>query len=303
MCWIRWLTIALLTLILTIGSHTGWMPPIMGKSFLPGTKELGRVGQFHLVYGNAHTPLYQKVQREFQQSGGMEQMIAGLNSLNLTLPTDIGVKFTECGEVNAFYSPNDRLIVMCYDLMIAQLSQFMQPPMNQSPQEAASSAAQVFVFVTLHEVGHALVDVLNLPITGREEDAVDQMAAVLLSSDDSGEQAVLVTAISFLVMGTQRTQAELNTFWDTHSFSLQRFVDLTCLVYGKNPGKYTYLVEKQILHRDRAVRCPKEYQQKRDSWARLLAPYLNQTPVYQSPHPQSPQAPPSPGGEQIGPLW
>jgi hypothetical protein len=30
---------------------------------------------------------------------------------------------------------------------------------------------------------------------------------------------------------------------------------------------------------------------------------LNQAPVYQSPHPHPPQAPPSPGGEPIGPLW
>jgi hypothetical protein len=302
MRWIRWLTIALLTFIFIIGSQSGWLTPALGQSPLSGVKQLRGTGQFRLVYGTAKTPFYQEFQRGFQQSGGMEQTVASLNGLNLALPADIAVTFTECGEENAFYSPRDRLIIICYDFMIAEVNQFMQPPINKSPQEAVSLAAQVSAFVTLHEVGHALVDVLNLPITGREEDAVDQMAAVLLAENAIGEEAVLTTAISFLLKGTQRTQAELSIFWDTHSFSLQRFADLTCLVYGKNPNKYAYLVEQQILQSDRAANCPREYQQKRSSWARLLTPHLNQAPVY-SPPTQLPQAPAGNGGSPTGPLW
>lgn len=40
-------------------------------------------------------------------------------------------------------------------------------------------------FAFLYELGHALVDQLELPVTGKEEDAVDQLAAVIL---DEGAQ-------------------------------------------------------------------------------------------------------------------
>jgi Zn-dependent peptidase ImmA (M78 family) len=34
--------------------------------------------------------------------------------------------------------------------------------------------------VFLHELGHALLDVLQIPILGREEDASDQLATYML---------------------------------------------------------------------------------------------------------------------------
>ncbi len=132
MRWIRWLTIALLTFIFTIGSQSGWLTPALGQSPLSGVKQLRGTGQFRLVYGTAKTPFYQELQRGFEQSGGMEQTVASLNGLNLALPTDIAVTFIECGEENAFYSSRDRLIIICYDFMIAEVNQFMQPPINKS---------------------------------------------------------------------------------------------------------------------------------------------------------------------------
>lgn len=51
-----------------------------------------------------------------------------------------------------------------------------------------------------HEVGHALVDVLELPITGKEEDAVDQLSTYVLVEDaDGGEVAALDGAVAFLL--------------------------------------------------------------------------------------------------------
>lgn len=35
-----------------------------------------------------------------------------------------------------------------------------------------------------HELGHAFISLYDLPITGREEDAVDQFAAILLAMGD-----------------------------------------------------------------------------------------------------------------------
>lgn len=46
--------------------------------------------------------------------------------------------------------------------------------MSDSKEEAVSSATGALLWIFLHETGHALADLLDLPLTGREEDAVDQ---------------------------------------------------------------------------------------------------------------------------------
>ena len=39
-----------------------------------------------------------------------------------------------------------------------------------------------YVFILFHEIGHALIHELNLPVVGVEEDAVDEFAAIALIS-------------------------------------------------------------------------------------------------------------------------
>lgn len=39
------------------------------------------------------------------------------------------------------------------------------------------------MFIFLREVGHAMIDVLDLPIVGQEEDAADQLATVFFSQE------------------------------------------------------------------------------------------------------------------------
>jgi len=63
-------------------------------------------------------------------------------------------------------------------------------------------------------------------------------------------------------------------FWDEHSLSIQRFYDITCLAYGKDPVKYGYFITDKILPSERAIKCSSEYQKTYYSWTTLLKPYL-----------------------------
>ena len=50
-----------------------------------------------------------------------------------------------------------------------------------------------------HELGHALIHVLDLPTTGREEDAVDQLSTYILAyGSEGGESPTLDPALAFL---------------------------------------------------------------------------------------------------------
>ncbi|GAB1539909.1 DUF4344 domain-containing metallopeptidase [Scytonema sp. NUACC21] len=230
-------------------------------------------GKFRIVYGEVKSPFYRELQKELRKSKALEPIGEALNSFELTLPTDVPIIFTECGELNAYYNPGDQSIKICYDLLTHYAELFSKNSPKGSVDKAFEEAASVLFFVVLHETGHALVDLLKIPVTGREEDAVDSLAAIILlegEEEDSADEIVINTARAFALQGQGQVEGGNIPFADEHSLDLQRFASLACLVYGKNPNKYADIVQNGILPKSRAARCPSEYAQARNSWIRLL---------------------------------
>jgi len=60
---------------------------------------------------------------------------------------------------------------------------------------------------------------------------------------------------------------------DEHLLQEQRFYNSICLLYGSDTEKYGYMSEEDYLPRERAIRCPQEYEQTINSWSSLLAPW------------------------------
>ena len=143
-----------------------------------------------------------------------------------------------------------------------------------SDQELAAKTDDVVGFVMLHEMGHALVDQLNIPITGREEDSVDNLATVILVEGlgaDGGDVA-LDFADFFALLQKDPAQLQAVDFWDEHSLDAQRADEIVCWVYGSDPAKYAYL--KKLMPASRAAGCPAEFKQKLDAWTQLLRPHV-----------------------------
>ncbi len=161
---------------------------------------------------------------------------------------------------------------MCYELISVVAEDFSELNISEDEWNRATVHATLFVF--FHEIGHALIDILNLPVTGKEEDAVDQLATlILIASGDEGEEAALDGAVWFLLRG-ERTNIDDLAFWGEHSLDAQRFYNIACWVYGQNPKGHADLVTDGDLPQERAVRCADEYRKMSDSWTRLLGPYL-----------------------------
>ncbi len=230
-------------------------------------------GDFKVIYSPVKNPKYAELQKELMDDKLLEAIAAELNS-TIALPVDITITFAECGQVNAFYDPNKRQISMCYELVDHFHDSFSKVVESEDKLDEAVTGATIFVF--FHEVGHSLVHILELPITGKEEDAVDQLSTFVLTSEsDEGEQAALNGAMSFyLASKKQETKVENLAFWGEHSLSQQRFYNILCWVFGQNEQKYEGLVKNGILPVDRAQRCKGEYAQLAKSWSTLLAPHL-----------------------------
>ncbi|HEY6879564.1 MAG TPA: DUF4344 domain-containing metallopeptidase [Polyangiales bacterium] len=196
-----------------------------------------------------------------------EKIAEGLDA-TLKFPRDLPVRHTACGEENAFYDPNTGALSMCYELL--EKISVVAYDDQATEQELGERVVGTWMFVFFHELGHGLIDMYDLPITGREEDSVDDFSTVLMVQADLADYAL--HAASFWAATGSDMVSELD-FADEHSLNQQRFYSILCLVYGSNPRQYQHLVSQGILPESRAARCPAEFQQKSEAWSQLLEPW------------------------------
>jgi len=200
-----------------------------------------------------------------QYFGGLGQTLAGLLNDLLKLPNgNISVSFEDCGQANASYDPQKVKLTMCYELFEVFLYLYGED-------KQAAKAAYMFVF--FHEAGHALVDQLELPVLGKEEDSVDAMAAVIMVSADMPEAAILAGFFFQSLQGGQQVN-----WFDSHSVGPQRMGNLVCWAIGgdsdlllENPGLMD--LAQQIIavgQRD----CKAEYLQQEKAVEDLWTPYI-----------------------------
>ncbi|MCM2335783.1 MAG: DUF4344 domain-containing metallopeptidase [Pseudomonas sp.] len=205
------------------------------------------------------------------------QSIDGL----LTLPAPLRYLTAECKSVDAFYEPERREIVLCYETLEML---YAQGEATGAAGELGDGFPEQYVlanvrFILLHETGHALVDLLELPITGREEDAVDQLATVLMQKFASVDETPTQTAENLRMAATwflQRSKGQYNldAYADEHALGEQRYFNLQCLIYGHDPVGFVSIVSDGDLPEARAARCPAEVERVERSWLRLLLPHI-----------------------------
>lgn len=219
---------------------------------------------FHVAYGPVRDSAFAAWQEDFRQARFLEDVAEWMNGW-IRLPTDVTLTFAECGESNSFYRPEDRTVVVCFEL-VDELDDIFADDRDRD--QAVDDA---LLFTTLHEVGHALVSVLDLPVTGREEDAVDQLAALILVDGSDGGDEAAINGVRGL---PDDDQLDDLAFADEHALNGQRFYNVLCLVYGQNPEAHPEWAQDGTLPEERAERCPEEYGQTRAAWQKLLQPYL-----------------------------
>ena len=106
---------------------------------------------------------------------------------------------------------------------------------EEQREEAIAFAEANTTFVLLHEVGHMLVDQFEIPILGREEDAVDNLATLLLlwQETDEADNALIDAAYGwFLSDASETADFQASDFYDEHRLDLQRGYSIICKMIG-----------------------------------------------------------------------
>ncbi|WP_419999883.1 DUF4344 domain-containing metallopeptidase [Streptomyces boninensis] len=233
-------------------------------------------------YERGKTEGDRRVQRFLRRNRVLEQ-VSSYAGERIALPHDIPPTGKSCGYANAFWDPETKTITYCYELVKQLKPVFRSQNTKGSPEQRTKATDEDLIGLTngvlFHELGHGLVQLYNLPITGKEEDAVDQLATLLLAGGDEEHVDYAISTINAWAGLTQADQAPgLREYSDEHSFSAQRYYNETCWLYGSNPKRYADVVEKDgnpdgVLPQERAERCPDEYRQLSQSWSTLLKPY------------------------------
>jgi hypothetical protein len=227
---------------------------------------------FFASYARSQDPQGNQFRDAFKKEKILEKMADELNKV-VIMKKKVEMQMRDCGEANAFYSRTKQELVMCYELLTYFMNLFK--PTVKSEEELGKAVVGATFFTFFHELGHALVHVLDLPVTGKEEDAVDQLSVlVLLESGDEGLDAILSGANWFLIQGSKTGKLSKLHFADEHSLDQQRFYNIACLVFGSAPGKHVSLVSRGFLPENRAVRCENEFKQIEGAWKKILGPHL-----------------------------
>lgn len=232
-------------------------------------------GDLQLVYGQLSTADHEELEKVFREEQFFEDILEDLNQ-GLILPRDIPVRLEECDDVNAFYDPEDGSVTLCYELLEHFLELFgNQAETDEEQEEAGGKAVAALVFVFHHELGHALIDVYNLPVTGREEDAVDQLATVMLLETWDGEDSefAILSSAEWFDLDASESEDEPDMA-DEHGLDEQRYYNLVCWIYGSDPEYFSDVADDWELPPARAERCESEYQRISQAWDTLLGPHM-----------------------------
>lgn len=244
---------------------------------------------------------------QFVQDTDLIRQIPEIRTMDgmFKMPRPLSFVAGECGTVNAFYSPKDSMIALCYEMVdsLVREGHALAKKTGGGSDFQTAYVKQNIRFILLHETGHALIDILGLPSTGREEDAVDQLAAVTMmlnNWDDEATDEVIASlklvALWFSVNGSGGGggDADMARYADEHSLSEQRYFNLLCMMYGRDPDRYAQIVQDGLLPEARAGRCRAETVKIFEAWSSLLIPHFANTGTDSAGPGSSRQAEPEP---------
>jgi hypothetical protein len=216
----------------------------------------------------AHMPIYNRL-KAHRVLETLQDLLGAFR-----LPKPLLLQFKSCeGVANAWYE--DETVTVCYELIAdieARAPEITTPAGITREDAIVGTLAQML----LHETGHALFALLDVPIFGREEDAADQFAAYIILQMHREDARRLIDGVTHMLWAesTRRT-LDRDAFSNIHGLPAQRFFNLICLAYGAHTWFYADLVSKGLLPQERAESCKAEYRQVVRAMDKLIVPHID----------------------------
>jgi len=192
------------------------------------------------------------------------------------LPIELTFKTVGCdGVSNAWYSRPT--VTICYEYL-AEILRDMPKETTPAGVTPIDAVLGQFFYAVAHEAGHAVFDLLNVPVFGHQEDAADQFAGyiILQFGKADAHRLILGAAHSYSKYVKNPTvTAPLTAFSDEHGPPAQRYYNLLCLAYGADPVLFADIVDMKYLPKERAKLCRGQYGELAYAFHQLIVPHLD----------------------------
>jgi Putative metallopeptidase len=217
-----------------------------------------------IAYVPPTTSTFQKLYDLLRDRRALETIQEILSPLRLL--EQLTIKTTECGAVNSWYRRENYkpTVTICYELLKHILDSVPTETTSAGVAPADAAVGQFF-FATLHEVGHATFDMLNVPIFGHPEDAADNFATYVMLQFGRGQARRLIGGAAwawraYLGDYTRNPVVRMRVadFASDHGLPQERFYNLLCLAFGANRVEFTDV--ESYLPSTRLPHCSFEYQ-------------------------------------------
>lgn len=146
-------------------------------------------------------------------------------------------------------------------------------------------------FVVMHELGHFIVDVLDAPILGREEDAADRFATLMMTPPprppglptERFDPAFEINVPGVIWAATWWHDSHYDNFtrlgldvpwWDEHGIDEQRALQIMCLVYGADPTRFESAFGA-FIPPERRQSCIGEAGENARAWDKIITPHVS----------------------------
>jgi hypothetical protein len=246
----------------------------------PGTTAGG--GLIHIDYEAPQNPAHQEVLDAMKQRGALETIKNLLSPLRL--PVGLHIKTVGCdGVSNAWYERDSGIptVRICYEYLqeIWDGLPKQTTPTGVTPHEALIGQ---FLFAALHESGHAVYDIFDVPIFGHQEDAADNFAAYKMLHMFADQPHRLIQGAAYSYRGVieahksnPQVTLPLKVFSSVHGTLEQRYYNLICMAYGYDAKEFAAVVDEHLLPESRADDCPYEYHDMAYAFHTMIAPHMD----------------------------
>jgi hypothetical protein len=237
-------------------------------------------GGITIEYKEPTNPAHRVIYERLRKRQVLEQFKAFMSPLKLKRHLLVSLQGCD-GFVNAMYQDHLQKITYCYEYVVFQERMIAEAQLLPGFRREDAIVGD-FVSTLLHEVGHALFHLLDIPIFGREEDAADAVASyVALRVGPTTARRILTgTAFAWRAAEMQRqkqTKRQFDDYSDEHGTEAQRFFNTLCIAVGSDMVERTdtFKAFVQLLPAHRRGHCPREYLHVKKSFEHFFLPHVD----------------------------
>jgi hypothetical protein len=248
---------------------------IASLSQTPAAAADAQTNRIRIEYYPPKNPALQAVYERVKERKALEKFQELFSPFRL--PIELTLQTGDCeGASNAWY--NRPAISVCYEYL-NEILQSVPKETTKAGVTPADAMMGQLVYVLAHEMGHAVFDILSIPIFGNAEDAADHFSVYIMLHFGKDQSRGLIAGAAYSYsryVQKSEVTAPLAAFSDAHAPPAQRFYNLLCLAYGADPTLFGDLVDNGYLPKSRAVGCKREYDQVAFAFRELITPHLDQ---------------------------